>query len=357
LHVGGAEDDMAKHGRAASKSVESAVRQKRKGTPGSNSGHQVTKDRPASAIGPGKPRARFVSEQDDYARLANDTVEVLLATKFGPRIVRYGFLGGENVLGEVPDLVTQTTLGPWRPRAGHRLWTSPEQMPRSYAPDNEPVDVQVSGTTVTLTQPIETATGVQKVMTVTLAAAGTEVIVQHRLVNHNIWSIEVAPWALTIMRPGGTVIVPQEPFISHAEQLLPVRAMALWGFTDLTDPRWHIGSRFIRLRTDSALAAPQKVGVANRQGWAAYLCEGELFVKRYAWDELARYPDFGVNTETFTAGNLIELETLGGLVSLAPGASTSHDERWFLFRGVKLPVGDDELARVLDKHVQATHTG
>jgi len=296
----------------------------------------------------------MASRENDQVRLANDTTEVLLATGFGPRIVRYGFIGGVNVLGEVPDVVKHTTLGPWQPRGGHRLWTSPEHMPRSYAPDNEPVDVQVSGSTVTLTQSIEAGTGVQKVMTVTLADTGSEVTVGHKLVNHNIWGIEVAPWALTIMRPGGTVIVPQEPFLSHAEHLLPVRAISMWGFTDLADPRWQIGSRFIRLRTDAALAAPQKIGVANRQGWAAYWCEGELFVKRYLWDESVRYPDFGVNTETFTAGDFIELETLGGLVSLPPGASTSHDERWFLFRDVRLPSEDEELAGELGPHVQST---
>lgn len=280
-------------------------------------------------------------------RLSNGTVDVWLATDVGPRVVRYGFVGGENLLAwGLPDAV-ETELGTWKPMGGHRLWLAPEHMPRSYSPDNEPVDVQVQGGTVTLTQSIEPRTSIQKVLTVTLAASGTAVTVGHRLVNKGLWDVEVSPWALTIMRTGGTVILPQEPYASHDDALLPVRAMTLWAYTDLSDPRWQIGPRFLRLRTDAGRAGSQKVGIANKRGWAAYHRGSELFVKRYDWSDAARYPDFGVNTEAYTAGPFIELETLGALVSLAPGASASHEERWYLFRNVEQAPADDALEQVL----------
>ena len=135
-------------------------------------------------------------------RLANGTVEVLVATAIGPRIVRYGFVGGDNLLGWVPESSVKTELGEWKPWGGHRLWSAPEHMPRSYSPDNEPVDVQVSGRTVTLTQAVEPKTGIQKILTVTLAETGTGVTVGHRLVNRSLWDIQVSPWALTIMNTG-----------------------------------------------------------------------------------------------------------------------------------------------------------
>ncbi len=287
-------------------------------------------------------------------RLANGDVEVLVATAIGPRIVRYGFIGGDNLLGWVPKDAVETDLGTWKPWGGHRLWTAPEHMPRSYSPDNDPVDVQVSGRTVTLTQPVEPRTGIEKILTVTLAETGTGVTVGHRLVNRSLWDIEVSPWALTIMTTGGTVIVPQEPYASHDDALLPVRAMTLWAYTDLSDPRWQIGPKFVRLRTDAARAGSQKVGIANRQGWAAYHLKGQLFVKRYDWQEGARYPDFGVNTEVYTAGAFIELETLGPLLTVAPGASAEHEERWSLFRDVAQPASDDDLAATLKPHLGAT---
>jgi hypothetical protein len=292
--------------------------------------------------------------QGQCVRLANGTVEVLLATEIGPRVVGYGFVGGDNLLGWVPEASVKTELGEWKPWGGHRLWSAPEHMPRSYSPDNEPVDVQVSGPIVTLTQAVEPKTGIQKILTVTLAETGTGVTVGHRLVNRNLWDIQVSPWALSIMNTGGTIILPQEPYASHDDALLPVRAMTLWAYTDLSDPRWQIGPKFLRLRTDASRAGSQKVGIANRQGWAAYHRNGHLFVKRYDWQDAATYPDFGVNTEAYTAGAFVELETLGALVSLAPGAAATHEERWSLFRGVELPASDDALQKVLMPHLGST---
>lgn len=284
-------------------------------------------------------------------QLSNGTVEVVVATTIGPRIVRYGFVGGDNLLGWVPKDEVKTALGSWKPWGGHRLWTAPEAMPRSYSPDNEPVDVQISGGTVTLTQAVEPTTGVQKILTVTLAPTGSAVTVGHRLVNKGHWAIDVAPWALTIMNTGGTVVLPQEPYASHDDALLPVRPMTLWAYTDLSDPRWQIGPKFLRLRTDPDRAGSQKVGIANKQGWAAYHRNTTLFVKRYDWQDGATYPDYGVNTEAYTAGPFIELETLGALVSLAPGGAAAHEERWYLFEGVEQPASDDALAKTLAPHL------
>jgi hypothetical protein len=125
--------------------------------------------------------------------------------------------------------------------------------------------------------------------------------------------------------------------------------MTAWAYTDLSDPRWTFGPRFIRLRTDAAKPGSQKIGVSNRQGWAGYVREGLFFVKRYDWQEGARYPDFGVNTETYTAADFIELETLGTLQLLQPGASIEHEERWSLSKVQLADVhaSDDVLGQAL----------
>jgi hypothetical protein len=72
----------------------------------------------------------------DCYRLSNGKVEVIVTTSVGPRILRYGFCGEDNILGEVKDDVLETPLGRFKPWGGHRLWVAPEAMPGSYAPDN-----------------------------------------------------------------------------------------------------------------------------------------------------------------------------------------------------------------------------
>lgn len=278
-------------------------------------------------------------------RIANGEAELIVSTDIGPRILRYGLLSQENILGEYPDLRTPTEWGDWKPWGGHRLWVAPEEMPLSYAPDNSPIRFEETGDhSVRLTQPSDRA-GFEKQITVQLAMTGASVEVHHRIVNRNEFQVRVAPWAITIMRGGGTTLIPQEPFRSHDDCLVPARSLVLWYFTDLTDPRIKLGQKFVRLSTDATKPDPQKIGAANQQGWCAYHhpATRTLFVKQVPYDLQATYPDFGANTETYAAGDYMEVETLGALVDLAPGAAAEHTERWQLFGEVELGQTDDEI--------------
>lgn len=284
-------------------------------------------------------------------RLSNGTVEAIVTTDVGPRVIRYGFAGGQNALAEMPDAVVKTQLGDWKPRGGHRLWTAPEQMPRSYAPDNSPIQFRIEGRdTIRLMQPVEPKTGIGKEMIVTLDATGSRLTVRHRIINKNLWPIDVAPWALTIMNgtgAGGTTVIPQEPYRSHDESLLPARPLALWHYTDLSDSRWSIGPKFIRLKTLAARDVPQKIGMANKQGWAAYHRDDVLFVKRFPYREGAHYPDYGSNCETYTSGSFMEVETLGPLARVEPDAATEHTEQWYLFRNVQIGATEASVSAAL----------
>jgi hypothetical protein len=273
--------------------------------------------------------------QPDCYRLSNGTVEVVVPTAFGPRIARYGFAGQENVLGEAPG-GSLTDLGEWKPRGGHRLWHAPESSPRSYSPDNARVERDVSGSTIRLRQAVEPKVGIQKEMAVTLDPSGTHVTVRHVLSNRTLWPVELAAWAMSIMNGGGTVVLPQEPYVDQPHNLLPVRPLVMWSYTDLSDPRFAIGAKYIRVRVMADRNEPQKIGIGNKQGWAAYHRGRTLFVKRFPYDEAARYTDFGSNCETYVKGSFVELESLGPLQRLEPGASTEYVEHWYLFADVEI---------------------
>lgn len=49
--------------------------------------------------------------------------------------------------------------------------------------------------------------------------------------------------------------------------------------------------------------------------------------------------------ETFTNKEMLEVETLGPLTKLAPGASVEHVENWYLFADVPAPQNDAEVAK------------
>jgi hypothetical protein len=282
-------------------------------------------------------------------RLSNGQVEAVVTSDVGPRIVRYNFRGAENMLGEVPEATLVTELGDFKLWGGHRLWVAPEAKPRSYAPDNSPLTVAFEGEReIRLTAPVEAATGIEKEMLVALDAEGSGLSVRHKITNRNLWPVDCALWGLTIMRGGGTAIFPQEPYISWDDYLLPARPLVLWHYTDLTDARWSIGKKFIRLSTDTSASRPQKIGLLNKQGWAAYQHGATIFLKRFAYAEGASYPDYNCNCETYTAGDFIEVESLSPLQRLEPGASAEHLERWSLFADVETGASEATLEAALD---------
>lgn len=291
----------------------------------------------------------------NHVRLASDAVELLLSTDYGPRIIRYAPLGGDNILAELPPGQGQPTpFGePWHAYGGHRLWHAPEHPERTYYPDNRPIEVTTDGDTVTLVQGIEDNTRLRKSMRVTLGARGSEVRVVHRMENCGAFDVELALWALTVMAPLGMGIFPQAPFQPHTERLTPVRPLVLWPYTRLHDPRWTFGDRLFLLRQDPEATAPQKIGFYSEEGWIAYRREDVLFVKRYAVLP-GPHADFGCNTETFTNADMLELETLSPLVRITPGGWAEHEERWYLFTGVDFGEGMEGMEAAIERAIRLT---
>ncbi len=269
-------------------------------------------------------------------RITNGEVQLIVTSEIGPRIIRYGFAGGQNLFWEDSKTLGKTGGNEWQLIGGHRLWHAPEDPKRTYAPDNGPVEIKVDGAVVRATQPVEPSTGIQKEITVRVAADGTMVEVIHRLTNKNLWAIEVSPWALTMMAPGGLAVAAFPPRGKHPDILAPTNPLVMWAFTDFSDKRWQINKKYLLLRQDPKNAEPQKAGFFNANTWAAYLLGSDLFIKRYQADPSRQYTDFGCSFETFTNADFLELETLGPFTKLEPAASVQHVERWSLHRNVKL---------------------
>jgi hypothetical protein len=246
----------------------------------------------------------------------------------------FGFTGGENQFYENPDFLGKTTGDDYRGYGGHRLWHAPEAVPRTKMPDNDPVAASAVEGGMRFTQRVEAQTGIEKEIDI-LEGAGGALRLVHRLRNHGLWPVDLAPWALSVMAPGGTAIVPMPPRGTHPENLLPNTRLILWPYSDLTDRRWEFRRRHVLLHQDAAAVKPQKFGL-NAPGWAAYLRAGVLFEKTFSMAEGAEYPDMGVTVEVFTNARMLELETLAPMIKLGPGASVEYEEVWTLKKGVGL---------------------
>jgi hypothetical protein len=272
-------------------------------------------------------------------KLSNGVVEVLVTLDVGPRILGYRLVGGPNVLKEYAGQLGRSGEPDWQIRGGHRLWTSPEDLTRTYAPDNQPVAYQeLPGGTVRLLPPPDEANGIQKEIDLTLSPDSSRVQLVHRISNVGAKAATLAPWALTVLAPGGVEVIPLPPKRPHPglpsqakspRDYAPNQRLVLWSFFDFTDPRWSFGSRYLFLRHDDK-RGPTKVGLAHEEGWAAYHNHGALFVKRFDYQQGKDYPDGGCNFETFTNEDMLEMESLGPTVQLKKGEMTEHVETWEL---------------------------
>jgi len=276
-------------------------------------------------------------------RVSNGEVEAVVTSDIGPRIMRYAFAGGRNFLKEFEEQMGKSGEPEWQLRGGHRIWIAPEDRLKTYAPDNGPAEVRIEGGVLTATQPVEPLTGLEKQISVAMEPAGTGVEIVHRIRNAGREPFRLAPWALSMMAPGGIGIHGFPPRGTHPEMLAAAAPLVTWHFTDLSDARLSLLRKYLVLRQDPANATPQKVGCWNAQTWAAYLLDGDLFVKRMeAHGDPSGYPDMGASFEIFTNAVMLELETLGPVRVLQPGDTAVHTERWNLYRGVRVERWDDE---------------
>jgi hypothetical protein len=286
--------------------------------------------------------------------LSNGVVDLIITGDVGPRIIRFGFVGAGNEFGEFDDMLGKTGGDEWRIYGGHRLWHAPEVKPRTYYPDNGPVEVVEQDGFVRVVQPIEPTTGIQKEIDLHLSPDAAHVTLTHRLRNTNLWSVELAPWALSVMAQNGVAIVPLPPRGSHEENLLPATTLTMWAYTDMTDPRWTWGHKYLLLRQHPEMEQPQKVGAMVPDGWAAYARDGHLFVKRFTFVPGARYPDWGCSVEVFTNADFAEVESVAPFVQLQPGSTVEHVEHWFLFKEVPTPESEADVERHVLPKVRST---
>jgi hypothetical protein len=120
----------------------------------------------------------------------------------------------------------------------------------------------------------------------------------------------------------------------------------------MSDPRVTWGSQFTLVRQDPHRAEKLKMGLSVPQGWMAYLNHGVLFVKTYDFVPGPGYPDGGVNSEVFTNAICLELETLGMVRELAPGAKAVHTERWSAYRVAGTITDESSVWPIIGSSVQ-----
>lgn len=288
-------------------------------------------------------------------RVTNGEVELIVTGDVGPRVIRFGFVGGQNLFKEFPEQLGKSGEEKFQLRGGDRVWKAPEDPIATWAPDNVPVEISVTGNGLIARAPVEPLTHLRKEIEIQMTAGGTGVTVIHRITNQSLFPLQFSAWALTMMAPGGVAVSGFPPRGKHPENLEATNPLVMWAYTNLADKRWTFTRKYLTLRQDPHNSDAQKLGVFNPRTWAAYVLDGEAFIKRTAADPRATYPDFGCSFETFTNNEFLEMETLSPVKNVLPGETIELAEHWSLHRNVRLAsLTDDAIDAALLPLLEAT---
>ncbi|MCX7664153.1 MAG: hypothetical protein N2112_01255 [Gemmataceae bacterium] len=289
-------------------------------------------------------------------RISNSGFELIVTLDVGPRVIAYRKLGGFNVMKNYDEMMGGTGEPEWQIRGGHRFWLAPEDLTRTYYPDNFPVSsVELTPFSARFVPPPERQYGIQKEMELTLSETGSKVEVKLTVTNIGNEQTELAPWGPTVMAAGGIEIIPLPPKFNHPghpskakspADFAPTMKFIPWQYFDFTDSRWYFGSRYIFLRQDRT-KGPTKLGLGHPVPWVAYWNQGTLFVKRFQHIEGANYPDLGTSYQTFSNEDMLEMETVGVLTTLWPSQQATLTETWELFTDVPEIRTEEDADKIL----------
>lgn len=246
-----------------------------------------------------------------------------------------------NLLGAVPEIILPLGDSGYPILGGHRMWASPENPGWSFAAEADiPLEVETSSSHVRIMQQQPEAAGLRKSLTVTLEGDLPRLTIRHEMTNESKMPVAAAPWALTILPVGGTILLPL-PKGGPKPGFQPQHNLAFWNYTTIGNLDMQYLEDCILLPTEGR-TEPTKLGIYLQEGWCGYYNQS-VFFKKLAppSSPSSAYPDFGCSCEVYLANNFLELETLGPLQEIPPAGAAVHDETWELVQDL---TADSDLA-------------
>lgn len=272
-------------------------------------------------------------------RLYDDVKEAIVTLDVGPRIMHVSLLGKPSVIEDSCPMAPEKLPDgkEWHIYGGHRTWHSPEAYPRSYMSDSEPLEsYTLLDDGIRMVQKQEPWTQIQKAMELHFTNKGFRVV--NSMTNNNAWTIEMAVWALTVGSRSGREVC---PVVQRNTGLQTNTGYRSWPYSRMDDPRVHWGRLYVVVDNDPEDTSAFKFGYGNEAGWIAYFNHDQCFVKKFAYQRGANYPDMGSSYQTYTSFWGVELESLSPLQFVKPGKTITHEEEWFVVESKGLPTYDE----------------
>ncbi|MBR2364985.1 MAG: hypothetical protein IKA79_07275 [Lentisphaeria bacterium] len=287
---------------------------------------------------------------ENCIEMTSGNFRIIITTGVGPRVIG-GFIGNNphNIFNVDPALAGTSGADKWVNYGGHRLWVAPERENRTQEKDNVPVKYEEKDGGIIFYMPEDERSGMEKSIFIKPVADG-KFYVEHSVTNKNIWPVELAPWAISVMAPGGMCIAPQN---KDKKALLPNTFYSFWPYTEVSEKRFVFGKDFLFVKQDVNCTGACKIGFNCKNNYIAYANAGTLFVKEFTYIPGAKYPDNGCTVEVYSCKSMLEVETLAPLRMVDTNECAKHIEIWSCRDGIGKIENCDDAAEYLPRPVIA----
>lgn len=278
----------------------------------------------------------------DSYRLTAGGYKLVVVPEIGGRIMEYS-LDGKNIMWENPQEfgLTYPISEDWKNYGGYKTWVAPQDIwgwPPDFMMDSGKANIQVLQSTKGL--PVlkvigapSRKLGVLFVKEITMDESG-QVTIKQRMANIGAKKVNYGVWDVTQVQTPCYVVFPINPKTKFKDGLncltSEARNSKQFDFVDGLCIVTYMGEV-----TDIASDSPGP--------WMLWFKGDIAYVKLFGpADKDAEYPDDGCTCEVFTSKpqlGYVEMEILGPIVDLAPGAETEMVGTWKLFK-LSQPVTD-----------------
>ena len=290
--------------------------------------------------------------------LKNDNTRVVLCPACGGRVLEYSWKGKNSLYLDLAQQGWQDEPGKRKLNpCGGRFDIGPENtLPRHPQLWIGKWSAEITGPRAArLVSVKDDVTGAQLVRQFTLDASSSRLTCTQTIRNLSDKSLSCCHWSRTLAAGGGICLVPLT-----ADSRFP-KGYMMYGPGAVLN--YSPEDRNIRVRNGflEVLGTPRqpKLGLDSCAGWFCYLLKSDLmFVKRFStypervYNELA---GFTVCLYYFK-DIMCELEPMGPQERLAPGASASFTEDWWLlpyaFPGKAADVNLDDVSRTVESRAR-----
>ncbi|MFT3784224.1 MAG: hypothetical protein QM790_19620 [Nibricoccus sp.] len=289
--------------------------------------------------------------------LTNGVVRVVLEPNLGGRVIVFS-LNGINALYQNADYdgKTQATVTMIGHVPGGRFDVGPE-----FAQPRHPVlwigawRAEITGSySARLTSEVDPQTGLQIIREFSLEEGLPHLECRQIIANRSESERSACHWGRTFVPGGGICLLPLNPQSRYPAGYAAYVSGSASPFVTVqfrppSDPHVRVREQILEV-----LGQPNspKIVVDSNEGWLAYIGKnGLLFIKRFEADPhmVSGEPAGNSTAIWFDQDRICELEPIGPLVKLAPGACTSFTEHWWLYEAPPALSGQVELNEVRER--------